>query len=232
MADDKDTPDSGSNAAQPQPGAVIAPGTNQSPDQEQPKQAEPEEAIPTPLPEPPAEPEPETDPEPATKPEPETEAESPGDNGQKITWTASEFIAHDKSTSWYILLMLGTLLLAAAVFFVTRDFVSVSVAIIAGLLLGIYGAHQPRQLEYVVDRRGIGIGRKYYSYDEFKSFAVAPEGAFSSLVLMPLKRFAIPTTIYYAPEDEERILNILADHLPLEEHHRDTVDSLMRHIRF
>lgn len=211
MADDKDTPDSGSDPAQPQPGAVIAPGAEQAP-----------------APEPELEPEPETE---ATPP-----AEQPSatgdDKGQKITWTASEFVAHNKSAGWYALLMIGTLLLAAVVFFVTRDIISVSVVIVAGLLLGVYGAHQPRQVEYIVDRRGIGIGQKHHTYDEFKSFSVAPEGAFSSLVFMPLKRFAVPTTIYYAPDDEERILSILADHLPLEEHRRDAVDSLMHRIRF
>jgi hypothetical protein len=141
-------------------------------------------------------------------------------------------VAHDKSAGWYILLAAGTLALAALVFFVTRDIISVGVVIVAGLLLGVYGAHQPRQLEYVVDNRGIGIGARYHAYDEFKSFSVVAEGAFSSLVFMPLKRFAVPTTVYYAPDNEERILSILSDHLPLEEHRGDAVDSLMRHIRF
>ncbi len=61
---------------------------------------------------------------------------------------------------------------------------------------------------------------------------MVPEGAFSSVVFMPLKRFAPPRTIYYAPEDEDRIVGLLVNRLPLEEHRADAVDGLMRRIRF
>lgn len=222
MADDKNIPDNpGSDPIQPQPGAVITPGAAQA--------SQPVEAAPSPAPEP------EETPIAEQPPTPNTDEAAPiTDDGrsQSVTWTASEFVAHEKSADWYVLLILGTLLLAALVFFLTKDFISVGVVVVAGLLLAVYGAHQPRQLEYLVDNRGIGIGQKHFTYDEFKSFSVAPEGALSSLVFMPLKRFAVPTTIYYAPDDEERILSILSDHLPLEEHRADAVDSLMRRIRF
>jgi hypothetical protein len=99
-------------------------------------------------------------------------------------------------------------------------------------MLGFYAAHQPRQLEYEIGRRGLSIGGKYHGYDEFKSFSILPEGAFSSIVFMPLKRFAPPITIYYAPEDEEKILAVLSGSLPYEEPRRDAVDSLMKRIRF
>jgi hypothetical protein len=49
---------------------------------------------------------------------------------------------------------------------------------------------------------------------------------------MPLKRFATLTTVYYAPEDEDKIVNLLSKHLPLEEHKLDAVDHLMQRIRF
>ena len=158
-------------------------------------------------------------------------AEEP-DDGAQVTWTASEFVAHDKSAGWYAGVVTASVVLSALVFLLTRDVVSTAVVIIAGLLLAVYGSHKPRQLEYVVTKRGIGIGGKYYSFEEFRSFSVVSEGAFSSLVFMPLKRFAVPLIVYYAPDDEEKILNILTDQLPLEEPRRDAVDSLMRRIRF
>ena len=130
------------------------------------------------------------------------------------------------------MLAVGVLLLAALIFLSTRDVVSVAVVVVAGLLLGIYGAHQPRQLEYRLDKQGVGIGQKQYGYDEFRSFSVVPEGAFASIVFMPLKRFALPTTVYYAPDDEDKILAVLSDQLPLEEYRHDAIDRLMRRIRF
>ncbi len=141
-------------------------------------------------------------------------------------------MAHDKSAGWYTALAVGTLLLAGGIYLLTRDFISTGVIVVAGILLGVYAGHQPRQLEYSVSHHGFTVGQKQFSYEEFRWFSIAPEGAFSSLVFMPLKRFAATTTIYYPPEAEERILTIITNHLPMEEHRSDAVDKLLRRIRF
>lgn len=158
--------------------------------------------------------------------------QNPDKDSQSLSWTASEFVHHEKSVGWYLSLVIIAVLIAAGVFLLTRDIVSVVVVIVAAGVLAFYASHQPRQLEYTADQNGIQIGHKFRSYDEFKSFSVVPEGAFSSIVFMPLKRFAPATTIYYPPEDEDKILAILSNQLPYEEPRRDAVDNLMRRIRF
>ncbi|MGH7194316.1 MAG: hypothetical protein ACREJM_12415, partial [Candidatus Saccharimonadales bacterium] len=154
------------------------------------------------------------------------------DDPHAITWSASEFVAHDKSFGWYAALIAGAVALAGVIYLISRDIVSVAVVIIAALLLGIYGSHKPRQQEYRLDAGGLNIGPKHFGYDEFRSFSVMKEGAFSSILFMPLKRFAVPTTIYYAPQDEDRIVSLLSDYLPLERRTHDAVDWLMHRIRF
>lgn len=164
-------------------------------------------------------------------PGPPEPAQLPGDN-QAITWTASEFVAHDKSAGWYVVLAIVVLLLATLILLLTKDKISVITVIVAGLLIGIYGSRKPRQLEYRIDQRGIGIGQKHFGYEGFRSFSIVPEGAFSSIVFMPLKRFALPATVYYAPDDEEKIIAVLSRQLPFETYKHDFVESLMRRIRF
>lgn len=154
------------------------------------------------------------------------------DDGSAITWTASEFIAHDKSLGWYAALGLAAAAFAGMVFLVSRDLISVSVVLVASLLLGIYAGHKPRQMEYRLDAKGLGIGPKHFRYGDFRSFAVIDEGAFSSIVFMPMKRFATPTTIYYPPEEEDRIVAVLSARLPMEERGHDAVDRLMHRIRY
>lgn len=149
-----------------------------------------------------------------------------------ITWTASEFIAHDKSGGWYMALAVVTAAVGGLVYLITRDYISVGVVVVAGLLLGTYGARQPRQLQYQLNDHGLAIGPKTYTFDQFRSFSVVSEGAFSSITFMPLKRFAPPISIYYAPEDEEKIVNLLSQALPIEQRRLDAVDNLMRKIRF
>jgi hypothetical protein len=239
-----------SNAAQP--GQTIAPtpsgGTDQSSSPATPPDPKPSE---TPQPTPPPEPQPQPPtPEPAPPPEevpdrppfeaadaaappqsaPEPEADD--DGIEPVAWTASEFIAHAKSFKWYAALFAAAVVFAALVFLVSHDYVSVGVVLAAALIFGIYAGHQPRELQYRVDGSGLTIGHKHFAYAEFRSFSVLPEGAFSSIVFMPLRRFAVPTTIYYAPEDEDKIVSLLGSYLPIEERGHDAVDRLMHRIHF
>jgi len=153
-------------------------------------------------------------------------------NPDTISWTASEFVAHEKNAGWYGLLAGAAALLAVLVYFVTKDFVSVGVVVAAALVLGAYATTKPRELLYNLDSRGVSIGNKHFPYSDFRSFSVVPERAFSSIVLMPLRRFAVPVTIYYAPDDEDKILDLLASQLPFDQPPRDAVGNLMRRIRF
>jgi hypothetical protein len=156
----------------------------------------------------------------------------PETDDSPVTWTASEFIAHDKSAGWYALLGLGSLALAALTYLVTRDLISTVVIIVAALALGAFASRQPRQLQYSLEQTGLRIGERFYSYELYRSFAVVPEGVFSSIVFMPLKRFAPLTTIYFDPADEDRIIDVLEPRMPLEDYNHDLIDRFMRQIRF
>ena len=149
-----------------------------------------------------------------------------------IQWTASEYIAHDKSHSWFWVLGGITAVLAVAIWLITKDFITTVVIIVGAIAFGVYGAHEPKAVEYQLDFHGITIGQRYHPIDDFRSFSVLPEGAFSSIVLMPLKRFAPLTSIYYAPEDEAAIMEILGATLPFEDRSHDLVDRLMKRIHF
>ncbi len=152
--------------------------------------------------------------------------------GEIVSWQASEFIAHEKTAGWYLLLMLAAIVVAGIVYGLTRDKISSAVVVIVAIVLGIVGARKPKQIEYQLDQSGVNIGQKHLLYDQFHSFSVIPEGAFSSVVLRPQKRFAPLTAIYYAPDDEPKIVKLLTKHLPLEEGKLDPFDRFMHHIRF
>ena len=134
--------------------------------------------------------------------------------------------------SWYLVLSLVAVIIAALIYFVTKDIISVGVVILSAFFLGMFAARKPRQLEYQIDPDGINIGDKRYFYDDFRSFGIIPEGPFSSIVFMPHKRFAVPISIYYPPDQEDNIANLIGQQLPIEEHKHDAVDRLMRTIRF
>ncbi len=158
----------------------------------------------------------------------DTSAEEDG----TISWTAAEFIAHDKTARWYGLLLLSAALSAGLVLLLTRDIISTSVVLVGAIILAIYAARQPKQQTYQANINGISVGQRYHSYEEFRSFAVTSEGGLTSIVFMPLKRFSPLTTVYCKPGDEDQIIDLFADILPFEEHTYDAFDRLMQRIRF
>lgn len=154
------------------------------------------------------------------------------DSQDSITWTASEFIAHQKTAAWYLVLAGAALALAAITWLLTKDVISAAVICIGALFLGVYAARQPRQLPYVVDTYGVSIGSRHIPYEHFRSFALVHEGAMPSIVLLPLKRFAPLITIYFDPADEQRIAEFLSNFLPVEDHRLDPMDRFLSRIRF
>ncbi|MDL2341576.1 MAG: hypothetical protein QFB87_00660 [Patescibacteria group bacterium] len=171
-------------------------------------------------------------PETTTAFDPSLEAPEPAYSDPAITWTASEYIAHHKSTKWYAMLGLVAVIIAALVWLMTKDTISALVVIVGAAVLGGYGSRPPRELTYQLDTNFLTIGDKNYDLDTFRSFTVDDQQAFASVNLMPLKRFAPALSIYFAPDDEAAIVDLLSLRLPLEQHHDDPIDRLMRKIRF
>ena len=157
---------------------------------------------------------------------------TPKHEDNRISWTASEYIANPKNANWFLILSLASIGIAVLVYLITKDWTSTIVIPILGFIIGVAAARQPRVLEYHVDDQGLYIAEKFYPYASFKSFSVAEDGAFSHISLTPLKRFMPPLAIHYSPEDEQKIVDTLADYLPYEEHKRDIVENFSRRIRF
>ncbi len=157
----------------------------------------------------------------------------PSSDVETVSWSASEFIAHDKSAGWYSLLVLGTIVLAALVYLLSHgDKVSTGVVIIVLAVFGIMAARKPRELNYSVDDKGLHIGDKFYNYSTFRSFSIVQQDSVESIWLMPLKRFLPIITIYFDSHDGQKITDTLSQFLPVENRQPDLVDKLMHRLRF
>ncbi len=159
-----------------------------------------------------------------------TEVPSHGD--EAVSWTASEFIAHEKGLSWYAILGVVAAIMMILAYLMTRDKTSVGMILVVLVVFAIFSARKPRTLPYRVDNSGIHVGEKSYGYELFKSFAVIQEGGVHSIMMMPMKRFMPPLSIYMDPADEHKIVDVLAVYLPAETRGQDVVDRLMRRLRF
>lgn len=165
-------------------------------------------------------------------------ADSRMDFDEEVDWKASEYIHHEKSSSWYFGLIGGVILVGVILYLVNNDLSSIgtitSYAVLVAMTAAtiVYANRKPQTLEYHLDSEALTIGSREYLLDDFRSFSVFQEGKAPSVVLAPLKRFMPPVSVYYDQKDEEAIITILANVLPHEENEPDFVDQLIRKIRF
>lgn len=166
----------------------------------------------------------------------QTSAQPPQDaqsDTEIVSWTASEFIEHQKTAGWYTGLVFGGIVLAGVVYLLTNgDRVSTATVVVVAAIFGIFAARKPRELQYSVDSSGVHIGEKTYPYAGFRSFSIVQEEGIESIRFMPLKRFMPVISIYFAPEDGQKIVDALSKFLPVEHKQLDPVDKLMHRLRF
>jgi hypothetical protein len=149
-----------------------------------------------------------------------------------LTWSAAEYMHHEKHVLWYGLYILGTLLLSAVVYFTTKDIMSTSIVFVAILGLVLFASRKPGVQECTIGADYLKVGQKVYYLHDFKAFSVVEEGAVAEITLHPLKRFLPMVSVYVNPEQVDVIGDFLADFLPFEPYKPDAVDTLLRHIRF
>lgn len=150
-----------------------------------------------------------------------------------VSWTATEFIAHEKTPLWYLALIVATALLAALVKLISHDNVSMVVIIVIGVIIWVTAGRQPRSLQYLLDAKGVTVNRAFRAYGEFKSFAIVQEEQLNSIVFLPLKRFTLPLSLHVSPEETDQVVAKLSDYLPNDQAHgHDSMDRFVQRMRF
>jgi hypothetical protein len=142
------------------------------------------------------------------------------DKQENVSWTALEFIEHDRGSGWYVMLIAGAIILAVVIYFITKDYFAAAATVIVGFI------------EYEITDNHIRVGERTYGYGMFKSFSVAHEGEHTSIVLEPVKKFVPPMTLYFPPEDEPHVTNAIGNHLPMQEHQPNITERLAHRFRF
>ena len=144
-----------------------------------------------------------------------------------IQWQATEYVSHERSATWFVVLVLITLaLVAVAVFLMQSTTFAILVPVMAVALI-IYVRRPPALLDYSLSRKGIHINDRLYSYEDFRSFGVLSHENVHSVVLMPRKRFQLSQTMYFPEEVGEGVVDMLAARLPMQEVKLDAVDHFL-----
>jgi hypothetical protein len=151
----------------------------------------------------------------------------------EVSWTAAEFIHHDKSPMWYGVLIICTVILAAAVLLLSHDKVSMFLIIVIGIIFGVTAGRKPRSLQYLLDTNGITVNRAFRPYGDFKSFAITHEPEVTGIIFLPLRRFTLPLSVYVGSSETDQVIAKLTDYLPNDQTRgHDALDRFVQRIHF
>ena len=153
------------------------------------------------------------------------------DPGQSFSWQASEFIHHQKTASWYMVLgVIAFALVAAAI--ITQQWISIAVFATMTAAVVVYASKEPRILNYRLDNHGVTIDNKPNAYSKFKSYSVHKDTGWHMIDLDPTQRFAPRVSIIFDTDDLDKITAILDTKMPRVDREPDWIEKLTRSIRF
>ncbi len=162
--------------------------------------------------------------EPASEPDSESDAAFvPG----AISWSAAEYIEHERSKRWYLLLVAGAAALALISVFFLKDWMFAALIVVMLIVVVMFAKRPPREINYTLTQEGLLIGQKFFAMDSFRSFGLVKEGAIWNVRLISNKRFVPPVTAYLPDDVGEQVVDVLGALLPLEDIEPDMVDRLV-----
>ena len=158
---------------------------------------------------------------------------------ESVSWTASESVSQQRSSKWYgiltaifLVLLVGDVLLFI---FHVMDLITVICfgVLVVAMFIAILGSTKipSREISYVLSSEGISINGQVRHFDEFRAFGVRKHGGLWQLVLIPVKRFGMEIVSYIDEQHGERIVDILASFLPMEEVPENSVDKLIDRLK-
>ncbi|HSE29093.1 MAG TPA: hypothetical protein VLA77_00725 [Candidatus Saccharimonadales bacterium] len=148
-----------------------------------------------------------------------------------IDWKASEYVQHDKGFGWLIAVIAVSLALIGVTVYFKQWTFAVLITVMA-VAFCYFGFKKPRIVSYHLTQENLVIDGREYSFKDFRAFSVHEDGAFYSIVLVPVKRLSPAVNIYFGNDQAEAVLNIISDHLPLEKTTPDPFDVIMRRLHF
>jgi len=131
-----------------------------------------------------------------------------------------------------MILLMVIIALTGLVYLLTKDYFASGTILVVGAIVGVFATRKPGQVNCELSDTGLRIGEKMYGYNQFKSFSIIRSAESNSFSLLPLKKFMPPVNVYFGPAEEEKITDILGQHLPYEERKQAGIDRLSSRLKF
>lgn len=149
-----------------------------------------------------------------------------------LAWQASEYVEHEKSMKWFVVLMLVALLLAALAVFLLKNYTFAILIVVMAIAVAVWAKRPAAEMNYQLNAAGVSVNGKLFAIHDFRAFGVLQDGGIYAVTLLPIKRFSPGVTIYFPHELGEQIVDTLGAVLPMEDMQPDWIDKLTRKLNF
>lgn len=150
--------------------------------------------------------------------------------GMGFEWSVGEQ-ATAKGAGKRGLYLIGAVLLGGLAYLITRDAISTGAVLLAAGVFVYFAVHKISPQTYHLREDELYIGNKAYHLDDFKAYSVNEHDSPASVVLVPLKRFLPPITVFVPTEVLQPVTSYLSAFLPYEPHKFDAIDNLINKVR-
>lgn len=143
---------------------------------------------------------------------------------EELSWSAAEHEFVYKNATWYLAVGGLALILVIIALWQSNYFFAIFV-IIAAVVLASFGKRRPKVFEFRVTEEGVGVGEKFYAFEQLESFmAREREGSLHELIVKQ-KTYVNPyVRIPVDSETAKRAYVLLAAKLPEEEYQASLLD--------
>lgn len=149
----------------------------------------------------------------------------------ELAWISKEYVP-EKSTKWYISLIIVTVIASGLVYVGTKDLISTFVLIACGLLVLGYSLKKPKNIEYRIRNNELIIQNRTYFLGNFRAFSVYKKANSENLMLIPLKRFVPRVYISLDREISQNVINTINQVIPAIKYSQDFIERIDDIIRF
>ena len=149
-----------------------------------------------------------------------------------VDWIAPEYFVGAKGKMWYFLLGIMAAVFIAVSIFLFQSYSFAILVLVMAIALVVYTKRPPQEIKYTLSvQQGLYIGDKLYNLQDYKSFSIVQNNNRNFIELIPIKRFSPALSVYFPQDAGERIVDILASRLPMEQTKPDIMDKIIEKLR-
>ena len=149
----------------------------------------------------------------------------------KISWQTQEYLHREKTADWYWIVGIITVSIAL-ISIILSNIIFAILIIVSSFTLSLFASKKPETVEVEINLSGVTFGKTHYPYANLDSFWIERREHTPKIILKSKKMLMPFIIIFIEDVPEEKVREILLQHLPEEEHIEPFLEKLLIYFGF